>query len=194
MNLANHFLIAMPDLSDELFGRSVIYICDHTDRGALGLIINKPGSIRLADLFSRVDLPLPDQQLAEQFVFHGGPVQTERGFVLHDWPAEDGDRDLESGGAYASTLNIPGGLRMTTSRDVLEALAVGRGPARVLITLGYSAWEGGQLESEIAANHWLVMDADSAVIFDARPEKRYALAMDLLGIRAWQLAPQSGRA
>ncbi|MDO5289916.1 MAG: YqgE/AlgH family protein [Pseudomonadota bacterium] len=192
INLTNHFLIAMPGMEDDTFSRSVVYVCEHNEHGALGLIINKPGEISLADLFQRVDLPLDRPELGAQPVFHGGPLQTERGFVLHDPVTAEGLGADES--VYASTLAVPGGLEMTTSRDVLEAMSHGGGPRRVLITLGYSSWGEGQLESEIARNSWLTVDADSSVIFDAPVAQRYDRALGLLGLQAWMLAPDAGHA
>lgn len=192
INLTNHFLIAMPDMADRTFARSVIYVCEHGEHGALGLIINKPGEISLADLFERVELPLARRDLGEQPVFQGGPVQTERGFVLHEPIAVEGLAPDES--IYASTLTVPGGLEMTTSRDVLEALSGGGGPRRVMVTLGYSAWAEGQLESEIAGNSWLTVDADASLIFDTPIEQRYEKALALLGLQPWMLAPGAGHA
>ena len=192
INLTNHFLIAMPGLEDDTFARSVVYVCEHSERGALGLIINKPGDISLADLFERVDLPLERPELGGQPVFHGGPLQTERGFVLHEPIVAEGLKPDES--IYASTLTVPGGLEMTTSKDVLEALSSGGGPRRVLVTLGYSSWGEGQLESEIAGNSWLTVDADADVIFDAPVDQRYDRALGLLGLQAWMLSPDVGHA
>ena len=162
MNLTHHFLIAMPGLEDVSFAGSVVYLCEHSERGALGLIINKPTDIKLQGLFEKVDLPLGRPDLSDAPVFLGGPVQTERGFVLHEPMQAQGEQGEES--AYASTMVIPGGgLEMTTSKDVLEALATGAGPRRVLVTLGYSAWGEGQLESELAENTWLTVGADLGV-------------------------------
>ena len=192
INLTNHFLIAMPGMEDDTFAKSVVYVCEHSERGALGLIINKPGEISLADLFQKVDLPLQRQDLVLQPVFHGGPLHTERGFVLHEQMLVDGVPPDES--LYASTLTIPGGLEMTTSRDVLEALSSGGGPRRVLVTLGYSAWGEGQLESELAGNSWLTVDADAGLIFDLPVDQRYDRALKLLGLEAWMLAPHAGHA
>lgn len=192
INLTNHFLIAMPGLEDVSFSRSVVYLCEHNDRGALGLIINKTSDIDLGTLFEKVDLPLRREELARMPVYQGGPVQTERGFVLHDAmsPVVEGKDEA----AYASTLVIPGGLEMTTSRDVLEALSNGAGPKRVLITLGYSAWGEGQLESELAENSWLTVDADKALIFDTPVAERYDRALGLLGLQAWMLSREAGHA
>ena len=192
INLTNHFLIAMPGMEDSMFSRSVVYVCEHSERGALGLIINKPGGISLSDLFDKVELPLARKELGTQPVFHGGPLQTERGFVLHDPVLAEGLAPDES--VYASTLAVPGGLEMTTSKDVLEALSSGGGPRRVLITLGYSSWGEGQLESEIARNSWLTVDADANLIFDAPVGERYDQALRLLGLEAWMLAPDAGHA
>lgn len=197
-NFTHHFLIAMPGLSDAVFSRSVVYLCEHTERGALGLVINKPSDINFRVLFEKVDLPLRRDDLSAMPVMHGGPVQTERGFVLHE--ALTGDvvpplaNDAQREAVYASTLMIPGGLEMTTSRDVLEALASGGGPRKVLITLGYSAWGEGQLESELAENCWLTVAADAEVIFNTPVEQRYDRALGLLGLQAWMLSPEAGHA
>jgi putative transcriptional regulator len=207
IDLTHHFLIAMPGLEDALFGKSVVYLCEHSARGALGLVINKPGEMRMPELFSKVELPLHRADLLEQPVLRGGPVHPERGFVLHEpiptVPAESAsdNQDLfpdapagEPDSVYASTLKIPGGLEMTTSRDVLEALSTGAGPKRVLITLGYSAWGQGQLESELAENSWLTVGADPRIIFETPLEQRYDQALALLGLQPWMLSPGAGHA
>ena len=221
INLTHHFLIAMPGLEDETFAKSVVYVCEHSERGAMGLVINKPGELSMKGLFEKVDLPLHRQDLMNAAVLKGGPVHTERGFVLHDalWsheaepvgdaPAQqsllEGDVSPELAqeaaaleavsepeSVYASTMTIPGGLEMTTSKDVLEALSMGAGPKRVLISLGYSAWGEGQLESELAENSWLTVGADMAVIFDTPVEQRYESAMKLLGLESWMLSSEVG--
>jgi putative transcriptional regulator len=192
INLTNHFLIAMPGLSDVMFGKSVVYVCEHSARGALGLVINKPADMKMATLFGKIDLALKRTDLSQAPVFHGGPVQTERGFVLHD--ALRGDSQASGETLYASTMAIPGGLEMTTSKDVLEALANGAGPKRVLVTLGYSSWGEGQLESELGENAWLTVDADPAVIFDTPVEQRYDKALALLGLQSWMISSQAGHA
>ncbi len=197
INLTHHFLIAMPGLEDDSFARSVIYLCEHNERGALGLMINKPSDISLRNLFDKVELSLGRNDLSDAPVFHGGPVQTERGFVLHDAmlaldPQEAPGVVIES--IYASTMTIPGGLEMTTSKDVLEALATGAGPRRVLVTLGYSAWGEGQLESEIAENSWLTVEADMAILFETPVDQRYDSALALLGLQSWMLSPEAGHA
>jgi len=187
INLTNQFLIAMPGMGDDTFAGAVVYLCEHNERGALGLVINKPSDIRLKNLFQKVELGLESPELAEQPVFMGGPVQTERGFVLHDQPGE-------AEPAYSSTLTIPGGLAMTTSKDVLEALSHGGGPKRLLVTLGYSGWGAGQLEDELGRNGWLTVDATPEIIFDTPIAQRYDAAVALLGIDPRMLSQEAGHA
>lgn len=187
INLSNQFLIAMPGMADGNFGGTVVYLCEHTDQGALGLIINRPIDINLKSLFEKVDLSLERDDLASRPVYLGGPVQTERGFVLHDQLDDEG-------GHYSSTLKIPGGLEMTTSRDVLEALSNGAGPRRVFITLGYSGWGAGQLEDELGRNGWLNVAAEPSIIFDTPVEQRYDKALSLLGIDRNFLQSEAGHA
>ena len=189
INLTNQFLIAMPGMADDTFAGTVIYLCEHTERGALGLVINKPIDIKLKNLFEKVELRMPVETLAEQPVFFGGPVQTERGFVLHDKLGEGDDAS-----PYSSTISVPGGLAMTTSKDVLEAMSEGAGPKRVLITLGCSGWQAGQLEEEIGRNGWLTVDADPAVIFDTLIALRYDRAVSLLGFDPRMLSQEAGHA
>ena len=185
-NLTNQFLIAMPGMGGDTFSGAVVYLCEHTENGALGLVINKPIDITLKNLFEKVELPLEIASLAEQPVFFGGPVQTERGFVLHD-RSPDALR-------YSSTLSIPGGLEMTTSKDVLEALSNGGGPKRLLVTLGYSGWAAGQLEDELGRNGWLTVDASPEIIFDTPVEQRYGRAVSLLGFDPAMLSQEAGHA
>ena len=191
IDLKHHFLIAMPGLEDETFAGSVIYMCEHGPRGAMGLIINKPADISMRLLFDKVDLRLRREDLVQNPVGQGGPVQTERGFVLHD-PLRMDKPEEDGGSIYASTLIVPGGLEMTTSRDVLEALSSGAGPRRVLVTLGYSSWGEGQLESELSENTWLTVPASADVIFDVPMAERYERALDLLGLKSWMLSPEAG--
>jgi putative transcriptional regulator len=187
IDLTNQFLIAMPGMADETFAGTVVYLCEHNEKGALGLVINKPIDIKLRNLFEKVELALDREELAEQPVFFGGPVQTERGFVLHE-------KLGEGRGHYNSTLSVPGGLEMTTSKDVLEAMAEGAGPTKVLVTLGYSGWQAGQLEDEIGRNGWLTVGADPKVIFDTPVDKRYDRAVSLLGIDPRMLSQEAGHA
>jgi putative transcriptional regulator len=188
INLTNQFLIAMPGMADPTFAGSVVYLCEHTEKGALGLVINKPVDIKLKNLFEKVELQLHRDDIADTPVYFGGPVQTERGFVLHE-------RQSDAASPYNSTLSIAGGsLDMTTSKDVLEALADGAGPKKLLVTLGYSGWGAGQLEDEISRNGWLTVDADPAVIFDTPIEQRYEKAVSLLGIDPHMLSQEAGHA
>ena len=187
MNLTNQFLIAMPGMSDGNFAGSVVYMCEHTERGALGLVINKPVDIDVRGLFEKVNLNLERDDLLSTPVYLGGPVQTERGFVLHEQLDEEG-------GHYNSSIKIPGGLEMTTSRDVLEAMASGAGPRKVFISLGYSGWSAGQLEDELSRNGWLTVQADPAIIFDTPVEQRYDRALSLLGIDRSVLSLDAGHA
>ncbi len=183
-NLSNQFLIAMPGLAESVFAGSVIYLCEHSPRGALGLVINRPTDIVLKDLFDRLELPLQRPELAERTVFYGGPVQTERGFVLHD-PSER---------SYASTLQVAGGLQMTTSKDVLEHISSDGGPQRFFVALGYAGWSAGQLEDEIAHNGWLTVEADASIVFDTPVEQRLDAAMSLIGISSLSLSQTAGHA
>ncbi|TMH12641.1 MAG: YqgE/AlgH family protein [Betaproteobacteria bacterium] len=187
INLTNQFLIAMPGMAGDTFAGSVIYMCEHTEKGALGLVINKPIDIKLKNLFEKVELTLDRDDLAEAPVYFGGPVQTERGFVLHE-------RLSDNGGHYNSSLQIPGGLEMTTSKDVLEALSNGSGPKKVLVTLGYSGWGAGQLEDEMRRNSWINVGAAPEIIFDTPVEQRYDKALSLLGIDARMLSQEAGHA
>jgi putative transcriptional regulator len=187
-NFTNQFLIAMPGMGDETFSGAVVFMCEHTEKGALGLVINKPIDIKLKNLFEKVELSLDREDIADEPVYFGGPVQTERGFVLHE-------RLGESGGHYNSSLAIPGAeLEMTTSKDVLEALADGKGPTKLLVTLGYSGWGAGQLEDEIKRNGWITVAAAPDVIFDTPAEQRYARALSLLGIDPAMLMQEAGHA
>ncbi len=190
VNFTNQFLIAMPGQVGETFDGTVIYLCEHTDKGALGLVINKPIDIKLKNLFEKVDLSLDREDLAEAPVYFGGPVQTERGFVLHERLGGEG----AEGGHYNSSLQIPGGLEMTTSKDVLEALSNGVGPKKILVTLGYSGWGAGQLEDEMGRNGWINVNAEPSIIFDTPVEERYDKALSLLGIDARMLSQDAGHA
>jgi putative transcriptional regulator len=192
INLTDHFLIAMPGLDDAQFSKTVVYVCEHNAKGALGLVINKPADIDLSDLFDKINLRLERSALGEQPVFNGGPVQTERGFVLHDQSVAS--QDGTSSSLYASTMSIPGGMEMTTSKDVLEALANGSGPPRVLVSLGYAAWGEGQLETELGENSWITVNADHSIIFDTPVAQRYDKALALLGLQAWMISSQAGHA
>ncbi len=188
IDLTNQFLIAMPGMLDENFAGAVVYLCEHTERGALGLVINKPIDIKLKNLFEKVELAQPPGEMGDEPVYFGGPVQTERGFVLHE-------KRSDAAAPFNSTLAIPhSGLEMTTSKDVLEAMAGGSGPTRVLITLGYAGWQAGQLEDELGRNGWLTVSADPAIIFDTPIERRYDSALSLLGFDPRMLSQEAGHA
>jgi putative transcriptional regulator len=190
INLTNQFLIAMPGMGDGTFAGTVIYLCEHTEKGALGLVINKPIDITLKSLFEKVELSLDRDDLAEVPVYFGGPVQTERGFVLHEPISAEG----QEGGPYNSSLKIEGGLEMTTSKDVLEAISSGAGPKKVLVTLGYSGWAAGKLEDEMSKNGWINVNAEPGIIFDTPVAQRYDKALSLLGIDVGMLSSDAGHA
>lgn len=183
MDLTHQFLIAMPAMADPHFAGAVVYVCEHGDKGALGVVINRPTDLTLGVLFDKIDLKLEIAPRAVEPVFFGGPVQTERGFVLHQ-PA----------GSYSSSLEVSDDIALTTSKDVLEAVAAGGGPGRLLVTLGYSGWGVGQLEHEIGQNAWLTVAARADVIFDTPVQERFSAALRLLGIEAEQLSGLAGHA
>lgn len=183
INLTNHFLIAMPGMTDPYFANSLTFICEHNENGALGIVINKPIDLTLQSLFEQVGLTLERSELMLLPVYFGGPVQMDRGFVLH-----------QPGGNWQSSLQIDDELAFTTSKDILTAITEGAGPDRLLVTLGYAGWEAGQLEAELAANGWLNVEADHSIIFDLPPEERLAAAMEQLGIDILSLSDQVGHA
>ncbi len=184
IDFTNHFLIAMPKMADATFSGTVIYLCDHSERGALGLVINRPTDLDLKTLFKRLDLKLELEPLSQVPVYFGGPVQTERGFVLHE-PTDE---------QYLSSMSVPGGLAMTTSKDVLEGVAQGKGPSKFLLTLGHAGWGAGQLEEEIASNGWLTVPAEASIIFDVPVEQRFSAALGLLGVSPAMLSSEAGHA
>ncbi len=195
MNLVDHFLVSMPGMDDPQFEGTVVYVCEHNDQGAVGVVINQASDITVSDLFERIELDLPSNTSAESAalrttrVLNGGPVQCERGFVLHE-PQQP----------YLATIAVGGtdGQRaLTTSRDVLEAVSDGKGPRQMLIALGYSGWSKGQLETEIAKNAWLTIPAGSAgadILWNTPLPKRKDAAIRLLGIDPALLTGFAGRA
>jgi putative transcriptional regulator len=187
LDLTDHFLIAMPSMLDPVFGGTVIYLCEHNANGALGVIVNKVTDMTVDVLLDRIDLKLeitPRRTfVGNKPVIFGGPVQVERGFVLH---APHGD--------YSSTMKVTDEIALTTSKDVLEAVAVGKGPERILVSLGCAGWSAGQLEEEIARNGWLTVRADPGILFDLPFEERFAAAIKLLGIDPMMLAGEAGHA
>lgn len=188
-HLANQFLVAMPGMVDPNFAGSVIYLFEHTERGAMGLVINRPTELDMGALFEKIEVKLEAEPVSEQPVYFGGPVQIERGFVLHEPSTE---------AAYSSSLAVPGGLTMTTSKDVLEALATGSGPSKFLMTLGYAGWSAGQLEEEIALNGWINVPLSqqqmSEIIFNTPSGHRYERTMGLLGFDPSHLSGEAGHA
>ncbi|HMA90121.1 MAG TPA: YqgE/AlgH family protein [Burkholderiales bacterium] len=183
INLTHHFLIAMPNMVDPYFARTLTYVCEHNEQGALGIVVNRPIDMTMQALFERLSLTLRHSELADAPVFFGGPVQTDRGFVLHA-PA----------GKWQSTLRVGEAIGLTTSKDVLEAVGRGEGPAKILVTLGYAGWSAGQLEHELSQNAWLTVQAQDAIIFDTPVEERLPAAMELLGIDFARLQDEAGHA
>ncbi len=182
-NLTDHFLIAMPGLQDSNFFHTVTYICEHNEDGAMGIILNRPTDLHLNDIVGQMDIPAAEAGAGEQIIYLGGPVQTDRGFVLHT-PARQ----------WASTLQINPEIGVTTSRDILQAMVDGEGPEKSLVALGYAGWGPGQLEQELSANAWLSGPADQAIIFDLEPEKRWEAAARLLGVDLNLLSGETGHA
>jgi putative transcriptional regulator len=182
-NFTRHFLIAMPAMADPNFAHTLTFVCEHNKDGALGIVVNKPTDMMLETLFQQIDVPLGNAELGNTPVHFGGPVQIDRGFVLH--------RPL---GNWQSTLAISDDIGLTTSKDVLEAVARGQGPENVLVSLGYAGWSAGQLEQEIAQNAWLTVEADAGVLFDTPVEARLPAAMRLLGIDFSRLSDAVGHA
>ena len=183
VNLTHHFLIAMPAMVDPHFAHTLTFVCEHGPNGALGIVVNRPTDMTLSALFEQIEVELPDPALGRSPVLYGGPVQMDRGFVLH--------RPL---GNWQSTLAVSDDLGLTTSKDVLEAMARGEGPRDVLVSLGYAGWGAGQLEQELAQNAWLTVDADADVIFGLPPERRLPAAMSRLGFDYSRLSEGAGHA
>lgn len=182
-SLTNQLLIAMPGLADPNFSSTVTLICEHNDEGALGIIINRPLAIRLGGLFERLEVADPNPGASEDPVLVGGPVSQERGFVLHD-----------SDHSFDSSLDVSEDIKLTLSRDIIEALAAGSGPKQSLVALGYAGWEAGQLEHEMLANSWLNVPASSDIVFDIPFEDRWAAAARKLGIDISQISHDAGHA
>jgi len=183
VNLTGHFLIAMPAMEDPNFAKSVTYVCEHNENGALGIVINRPIDMKLNDLFEQISIELENREIAASPVHFGGPVQVDRGFVLHQ-PVGD----------WQSTIAITGDTALTTSKDVLEAAARGEGPNKMLVSLGYTGWSPGQLEQEISQNAWLTVPAADDILFDLPAEEKLVAAMGLLGVDFATLSEQAGHA
>ncbi len=183
VNLTDNFLIAMPTLEDPYFSNALVYICEHNENGALGVIVNRPIDMNLAGLFEKIDIKLEAESLTNLPVYFGGPVQLDRGFVLH--------RPV---GLWQSTLAVNGEVGLTSSRDVLSSVGSLGLPSEIIVTLGYSGWDAGQLEDELAQNSWLTVPAKNSILFDLPPEERLAAAMQKLGISFAQLSDVAGHA
>jgi len=183
VNLTDNFLIAMPNLEDMYFSHALVYICEHTLNGALGIIVNRPIDMNLAGLFDKIDIKLDAESLTNLPVYFGGPVQLDRGFVLH--------RPV---GQWQSTLAVNGEVGLTSSRDVLQAVGRDGEPHQIMVSLGYSGWGAGQLENELAQNAWLTVPAEPFILFDLPCEERLPSAMEMLGIDFIHLTGQAGHA
>lgn len=182
--LTNQLLIAMPSLADPNFSQTVTLVCEHTDRGALGIVLNRPLEMRLGEVLDQLALPNHDPLLAEQTVLRGGPVQPDRGFVLH----------RPTGKAWDSTLEVSDTLHVTTSRDILESMARGDGPAETTMALGYAGWDAGQLDEELLQNSWLTAPCDESIVFGVPFEQRWHAAAKLLGVDLARISHIAGRA
>ena len=185
--LVNHFLIAMPAMDDPNFSRTLTYVCEHNADGAMGIIVNRPFGMSVGDLFGRVGIPLtegePEQRFAGLPVYSGGPVQTDRGFVLH--------RKTQP---WQSSLKVTDDIALTSSRDILQAMGSTGEPKEALISLGYAGWTAGQLEWELAQNTWLTVEADEHILFGLPTEERLAAAMQRLGVDFANLSEVAGHA
>lgn len=181
-SLANHFLIAMPDMQDQFFRESVVYICEHNADGAMGIIVNKPSPIMMDLLFDAAKTPTPER-FHGQWVLMGGPIQVDRGFLVHT-PT----------GSWESSLLVTDDIAMTTSRDIIIGLTQDNEVNKALATIGYSSWSAGQLEQELAANSWLSVPADMKVLFDIPYKQRYQAALKLLNINVANLSGLAGHA
>ena len=186
-NFTGHFLIAMPAMGDSVFGKTLTYVCEHNEHGALGVVVNRPMDLVFGKLMEQIDIAFVGEgtaaRYAKQQIHFGGPVQQDRGFVLH--------RPI---GEWTSTLKITSDIGLTTSKDILKALAEGNGPLDLVLTLGYAGWSAGQLEAEIAQNSWLTVEADPEIIFGLPMDKRLDAAMGLIGANWATLSGVAGRA
>jgi putative transcriptional regulator len=182
-SLANHLLVAMPALTESTFAQTVVLICEHTERAALGIVLNKPLGMKLSDVMSQMKLEPVDMMIGERPVLRGGPVQVDRGFVLH-----------RPGGSWDSTHRISEQVQVTTSRDVLAAMARGAGPDDAFVALGYAGWEAGQLEREMLDNAWLTLPIDERIVFDLPFEDRWHAAWQLIGVDSSRVSFTAGHA
>ncbi len=182
-SLINQLLIAMPGMADPNFNSTVTLICEHNNEGALGIVINRPLDLQLGGLFEQLSLEETDAIVAKRPVLSGGPVARERGFVLHN-----------PGPEFESTMCVSESIQLTLSRDVVDALAAGKGPEKTLVALGYAGWEAGQLEAEMLANTWLNVPASPEIVFETPFTERWSHAADSLGIDISRISPDAGHA
>ena len=183
MDLTNQFLIAMPALQDPNFHRTVTYLCAHNNEGAMGIVINRPLDLNLGEVLNHMSIAVENARVNDMMVLQGGPVQRDRGFVIH-----------EPAGEWDAVLTVGDEIGVATSRDILTAVAHGDGPTRAVVALGYAGWGAGQLEHEVLQNAWLSGPADSSIIFDLPYEKRYESAARLLGVDLDRLSGEAGHA
>lgn len=190
-SLKNQLLVSMPQLTNPSFHQTVSLICQHDDNGAIGVIVNRLTDHRLGDIFDQLSLPVSSLERTDQPVFEGGPVNPELGLVIHAGEESTGGKN---GRRWESSLEIGGGLWLTSSRDILGAIASGRGPANAMMLLGYAGWGPGQLEFEIRQNSWFHAPADHAIIFNTQIDQKWRQAAQLLGIDYAQLSTEVGHA
>ncbi|MEN1927450.1 YqgE/AlgH family protein [Luteimonas sp. MJ250] len=181
--LANQLLVALPSLADGNFARTVSLLCQHDAGGAMGVVVNRRSDYTLGEIFSQMGIACSDDALCARVVLAGGPVHPERGFVIHD-----GDRDWDS------SLTIADGLRVTTSRDVLEAMARGEGPDKAVLALGCAGWSPGQLDAELAENSWLTVPSDDELLFDLPLDARWQAAAGRIGVDLAHMPDYAGHA
>ena len=183
LDLTHHFLIAMPTMEDSYFNRALIYVCEHNEQGALGVIVNRPLDLTLANLFEKVELDLQKQDIGAVPVHFGGPVQMDRGFVLH-----------RPRGEWQSSMRVTDDVGLTSSKDILLSISASGEPREIIMTLGYAGWGAGQLENEVAQNAWLTVPASADILFEQPPEERLPAAMQILGVSFAQLSDVAGHA
>jgi putative transcriptional regulator len=180
-NFTNHFLIAMPGLADPFFARTVTYLCQHNEDGALGIIVNRQSELTLSDIMEQMEIEVREEAVGQIPVYFGGPVQPDRGFILH-----------EPSRVWTSTLKVSDSISLTTSRDILEAISQGEGPEKILVALGYAGWGKGQLEQEIVQNSWLNAPAEQSIIFNQPVGNRWKAAAGLMGVDISLLTAPAG--
>jgi putative transcriptional regulator len=182
-SLVDKCLIATPSIKDPIFASSLVYMCEQNENGSMGLVVNQETSQVLDDVFRQLDISCDDEIIKNQPVYIGGPVQLEQGFVLHS-----------SAGSWQNSVAVADGIHLTSSLDILQAIAVGKGPKDYLVILGFSGWASGQLESELQQNAWLTSTCTPDLLFHEKPEDKWQVAFDSLGFDMSMLSPVSGNA